>query len=239
MHVRLRTFGGLTLRVGNTTVTGVPTQRRPLALLALLAVAGEEGVSRDKILAYLWPEKNERQARHSLNQLLYAQRRYAGEDGLFLGRKTIRLDQTKIETDVARFQDSLASGDLEGAAGAYRGPFLDGFFLEEAAAFEMWVAEQRDRFARTCMSVLDRLAAAATASGHDAPATEWRRRAAELDPLDARAARLLAESLVQAGDRPGAIRALRLHQDRVRKELEVEPDPLVQRMMESLTGRSA
>jgi DNA-binding SARP family transcriptional activator len=54
--LRVHTFGGLTLTVEDAPVTGVLTQRRRLALLALLAVAGERGVSRDKLVGCLWPE---------------------------------------------------------------------------------------------------------------------------------------------------------------------------------------
>jgi DNA-binding SARP family transcriptional activator len=56
--LQLRTFGGLTLQQDGENITGVATHRRQLALLALLAVAGDEGMSREKLLAYLWPEKD-------------------------------------------------------------------------------------------------------------------------------------------------------------------------------------
>ena len=49
--LRLRTFGGLTLaRDDDPPMTGAATQRRRLAILALLAVARDGGMSRDKIL---------------------------------------------------------------------------------------------------------------------------------------------------------------------------------------------
>src|SRR6188472_3438789 len=70
--LRLNTFGGLTLTRGTEDLTGAATQRRRLALLVLLAVAGPVGMSRDKLLAYLWPESDVERARHVLNQLLYA-----------------------------------------------------------------------------------------------------------------------------------------------------------------------
>jgi hypothetical protein len=43
----------------------------PLALLALVAGHGDQGVSRDKLLAYLWPESDEARARNSLKQVLF------------------------------------------------------------------------------------------------------------------------------------------------------------------------
>ncbi len=79
---RLATFGGLSLAADVEPLR--TTQRRRLALLALLAVAGERGLSRDKLQAYLWPESRADQARHALEQLLYFLRRQLGDDA-FLG----------------------------------------------------------------------------------------------------------------------------------------------------------
>ena len=55
-----------------------------LALLALLGSAGDHGVSRDRVLAYLWPDSDEERARTALRQLVLATRRQ-GVRGL-LGR---------------------------------------------------------------------------------------------------------------------------------------------------------
>ena len=119
--LRLSTFGGLTLARGSEDLTGAVTQRRRLALLALFAAAGSVGMSRDKLLAYLWPESDAERARHVLNQLLYAQRRQVGGDPggeeLFLGRKTLRLNPAMIATDVGAFEEALAVDDPALAAG--------------------------------------------------------------------------------------------------------------------------
>jgi serine/threonine-protein kinase len=80
----LRTLGTTALERDEVAVGGPATQRRRIALLALLAVAADLGVTRDKLVAYLWPERDER-ARHLLNQMLYSLRRELGEDELFLG----------------------------------------------------------------------------------------------------------------------------------------------------------
>lgn len=193
-------------------------------------------MSRDKLLAYLWPERAVEPARHILNQLLYAQRRHAGDEGLFLGRKTLRLNPKLIQSDVEAFGAALAAGAPERAVAEYRGPFLDGFFLAGAGEFEAWTDEQRQRLARRCASALDELARTAAAAGDLESACEWRRRAAELEPLDAPAAVALANALVSRGDRPGALRVLLAHRARVRKELRVEADPAVSRLMASLGG---
>jgi DNA-binding SARP family transcriptional activator len=232
--LRLRTFGGLSLRLNDAPITGVVTQRRQLALLALLAASGDDGMSRDKLLAYLWPERDHASARHLLNQHLYAQRQHLGDDGLFLGRKTLRLNPGLIESDVAAFGAALAAGAPKRAVAEYRGPFLDGFFLAGAPEFERWAGDERQALARRCAAALEALATTAAADGDLESACEWRRRGVELEPFDAPKAIALANALVSRGDRPGAIRALLAHQGRIREELEVEPDPSVVTLMASL-----
>ena len=158
-QLRLLTFGGLNLLVGGHATTGSATRRRRLALLALLAVARDRGLNRDKVQAYLWPESDTERARHGLNQLVYFQRRHLGSGDLFLGKKTLRLNQAVLTTDVWDFEDALDAGAHEAAVRLYTGAFLDGFFLRGAPGFERWVADQRSRLAERCAQAFGLLAA--------------------------------------------------------------------------------
>ena len=236
--LRLRTFGGLTLARGSEDLTGAVTQRRRLALLALLAVAGPAGMSRDKLLAYLWPESDLERARHVLNQLLYAQRRQVGGDAtgeeLFLGRKTLRLNPAAIATDVGAFEAAVAAQDPARAAEAYAGPFLDGFFVKEAPEFERWVDEQRGRFAQRAGEAMTDAARRAEAAGDTGGAVSWWRRAAATDPYDARLALALLQAMARAGDRPGALREAARYEARLRQELGVAPDAAFQRAVAAI-----
>jgi DNA-binding SARP family transcriptional activator len=235
--LQLRTFGGLTLARGSEDLTGAVTQRRRLALLVLLAVAGSTGMSRDKLLAYLWPESDSERARHVLNQLLYAQRRQVGGttgEDLFLGRKTLRLNPAVIATDVGAFEAALSADDPTRAAEAYAGPFLDGFFVKDAPEFERWVDDQRERFARRAGEAMMAAARRADAAGDARGAMSWWRRAGATDPYDARLALGLLEALMRAGDRPGALREATRYEARLRQELGVAPDAAFQRAVAAI-----
>jgi DNA-binding SARP family transcriptional activator len=234
--LRLRTFGGLSLFRGSENLTGAVTQRRRLAILALLAVARDTGVSRDKLLAYLWPESDQERARHVLNQLLYAQRRQVRSDALFTGRKTLRLNREVIGTDVGEFEEALERGALEEGVALYGGPFLDGFFLKDAPEFEEWVAGHRERLARRCLDALQSLGESAVTAGKVQEAVRWWRRAADLDPFDSAVALALVRALEGAGDRPGALRHARQHADTLRTQLGVSPDPAFGRVLSGLEG---
>ena len=62
----LTTFGGLALGASGRELGGAAGQRRPLAVLAILAVAGDGGVSREKLVGILWPDADPERARRRL-----------------------------------------------------------------------------------------------------------------------------------------------------------------------------
>src|SRR6266699_352216 len=225
--LRLRTLGGLAVEGEPPPALGAATQRRPLALLALLAAGRDRGVSRDKLLAYLWPESSAGKARHLLNQALYALRRSLAADDLFLGSNELRLNATALTADMREFEEALDRRDLERAVALYRGPFLDGFFLNDAPEFEHWVDTERERLAARAATALETLAAGETAAGRHRPAVEWWRRLSLLDPLNSRHAYGLMEALVAAGDRAGALRHAQAHEQLLAEELGASPDARV------------
>jgi DNA-binding SARP family transcriptional activator len=234
-QLRLLTFGGVNLRIGDSMMTGAATGRRRLALLVLLAVARDRGLNREKVQSYLWPESDTEQARHGLNQMVYLQRRHLDSENLFLGKKTLRLNRALITADVWDFEDALDAGSHAVAVQLYAGSFLDGFFLREAPGFERWADDQRRRLAERCAQAFGVLAAAA-ATKHEA--VEWWRRAAELNPYHTDTMVRLANAWVAIGDRAAAIRCAQQHADLLRTELGLPPDPNLVRMIEQLRDGS-
>src|SRR2546426_9646591 len=222
--LRLRTLGGLAVEGNPPPGPGAAAQRRPLALLALLAAASERGVSRDKLLACLWPDSSREKARHLLTQTLYALRRDLHAQELFLGSNELRLNPQVVSTDVQEFEAALAQGELERAVALYHGPFLDGFFLSGAPEFERWTDVERARLAQCLGRACEALATAATARRDHPAAVEWCRRLTALDPLNSRYALGLVKALTAAGDRAGALRYARTHEDLLRTELGASPD---------------
>jgi serine/threonine-protein kinase len=226
--LRLNTFGGLVLQQDGQLHTGPASQRRRLALLAVIAATGARGVSRDKILALLWPGSEPEPARHSLYQAVHAIRRSAGSDEIFLGTTTLQLNPALITSDVGEFAEAIDSGGREQAVRLYRGPFLDGFRLENAPEFEQWQDAERARHARDYAAALESLATAAAARGDPPAAVRWWRRLAAAEPVSTTAAVGLIEALVAAGDRPGALQFAGVHCTLVRQHLESEPDPEIE-----------
>ena len=225
--LRLTTFGGLLLERDDAIVTGASAQRRKLALLAYLAVAGERGASRDKLLGIFWPETDTERARHALSQTLSALRHGLKCDDLVLGTSDLRLNAAVIESDVGAFQAAITAGDANRAVTLYEGPFLDGVFLSDAPEFERWVETTRARLAEKALAALSNLAHADTARGDHAAAATWWMRAAVLDGPNARVTLGLMTSLAACGDTAGALRHARVYETLIAEELNAAPDGAV------------
>ncbi len=225
--LELKTFGGLSVEKDGDRSDGVAGRKRTLALLALLAVAGKRGVSRDKLIAYLWPETDTAHGRHLLKQACYALRRDLRARELFLGATELYLNPEIISSDVQTFEDALARGDRARAVSVYAAPFLDGFYLNGQGDFERWVESERGRLKQLAGEALEALATeAALRADHTRAADCWRRRAA-LDPLSSRAAIGLMRALAATGDRAGALLHARVHENLLSQELDVAPDRAV------------
>jgi DNA-binding SARP family transcriptional activator len=236
--LHLKTFGGLSVLVDDTPGRGTAQQRKPLALLALLAAAGRRGISRDKLIAYLWPEADMQHGRGLLKQACYALRRDLDAPALFLGTSELRLNPSVIASDVQGFETALERREDADAAKLYAGCFLDGFYLSGADEFERWVEAERGRLQQRAGEALERLATGAAARGEYISAVAWWRRLAGLDPLNSRVALGLMSALVAAGDRAGALHVARAHEARLRDELDAAPDPAVVELTERLRAQS-
>src|SRR2546426_1915142 len=202
--LHLKTFGGLSVAVDGSPVTGAAVQRKTLALLALLA-ATKHGISGDKLLAYLWPESDAAHGRNLLKQACYALRRDLHAPDLLLGATELRLNPAVISSDVRLFDEALERGDHAAAVALYGGPFLDGFFLSEAEEFERWVESERTRLAKQVFRALEALAREASAAGRSQAGTDHWRQLARIDPFSAGATIGLMRAPDDAGERVEAL----------------------------------
>ncbi len=234
MTLRLRTFGAVYLERDDTPLGGAHSQRRRLALLAYLAAAEGAAITREKLIALLWPESDEASGRHSLSQLLYALRHDLGADAIVMDAETVRLNPAALPSDTHAFNAAMRSGKLEDAVAEYRGAFLDGFHVDDAPELNRWIDEECARHAHACARALDRLAEAAEKSRDWHRAVDWLRRRVTLDPMDGRATLRLMQALVAIGDREGALRTARVHETLIRDELESEPDRAIVQLADEL-----
>lgn len=234
MMLRLRMLGAVGIEGASPDTAGGKLQRRPLALLAVLAAAGERGISRDKLLAFFWPESDDERARNVLRQLLHSVRRDTGLPELIVGTTELRLNTTLVGSDVADFVRHGDAGNLTAAVAVYGGPFLDGFYLSNAPAFESWKEGERARLSQRFTAVAERLAREATVLGEHERAVELWRRLAAAEPFNSRVAAELVRALGAMGDIGGALAHARVHNAMLRDELDAAPPREFEAAVEAL-----
>lgn len=236
---RLQTFGTLRLvHSEDQTVLGDHGhQRRRLALLAVLAASGERGRSRDQLLGLFWPEVPQARARHSLDQLLYALRTSLDEN-LFGGGNPVQLNAALINSDVGDFSDALARRDLERAIALYRGPFLDGFYLNDAPEFEQWMDAERRRIERSYTDALEHLAKSLEDANDPSAVAPLLHKLIDIDPVSSKHAVGLIRALMNAGDHTAALRYAERYEEIVERELGTGVGPAVASLVAEVRARA-
>ncbi len=220
--LQLKLFGVPAIERDGAQLTGRASHRHRLALLALLALAPGRRLTRDKLIAYLWPESNPERGRNLLKVATYVLRSALGEEALLSAGDELRLNPDLVQVDVADFEAALEQSLHDRAIALYQGPLLDGFFLSDAPEFEHWVDRERDRLVDGYRRAMEALAEAATETGDFPKAVEWWKARAAHDLYDSRVASCLMQALETNGNRAGALQHAAIHQRLVLDEFGVE-----------------
>jgi DNA-binding SARP family transcriptional activator len=236
---RLTLHGGASLSTPSGPVIGQAAQRRRLALLALLSRSPNYTLSRDKVIALLWPESTTAEARHLLSVSLHALRKELGEDAIRTLGDDLRLEPTSLTVDAWEFDQALIAGEFAKAIELYVGPFLDGVHIAGADEFAKWADDERSEMAAQYADALERAAQNFSESGEAVRAAELWRRRSQLDPYQGRIALAYMRALAASGDRAGAIQHGRNYTNLLRAEFGTEPEPAIRQLMEDLKADPA
>jgi DNA-binding SARP family transcriptional activator/tetratricopeptide (TPR) repeat protein len=232
--INLRLLGTPSLEVDGAAVLGRSAQRKRIALLAILADAGEPGVSRDRVVGLLWPDSDPGKARRVLSEALYVLKKELGDGVVRQRGENLSLNREIVWTDLWAAREALDAGRAAEAVEVYGGPFLDGFAIEGSAEFEHWADAVRHGGEERHKQALGQLAEEATARGDRLEAVQCRRALAALDPYSSLTAIGLMRALAAAGDRAGALAHARIHAQLLREEFDAEPSPDVEALAEEL-----
>lgn len=221
-------FGAPQVLRNGVSLHGKATQRRRLALLALLATAPSRSLSRDRLIGLIWPERDAAQARKLLSESLYVIRRELGEELLDTSNgDLVTLNGDALDCDLWAFSAAITRGDLEAVAAISDAPFMDGVFLDDAEEFERWLDGERRRIATDRERALEQLAATAERDGRWLDAARAWERLLHDDPLSSRRVLGAAGALASGGEVPAALQLLSAFEARLRRELDVAPEPEV------------
>lgn len=234
MQFRLVTLGELSLI--DETGQRLTVPRKALALLAVLASAGAKGVSRDRIMALLWPDAED-SGRGALKQTIYELRQTLRNPTIVNGTAELSVDTAQLCSDINDLERAYAARQWDLVVERYAGPFLDQFYVRASAEFEHWLDASRTHYDELFRRALERYAVdAAERRDWSAAVSLWRRLAA-VDPLSARVALGLMKTLDAAGNAAGALTHYRVHRQLLHDQLGTLPDATVASEAERIRAR--
>lgn len=224
--------------LGPVALTGRPgaslrraVQQKRLATLAIVAAAPAGEVSRDRLLGLLWPDRDERVGRHLLADSIYVLRRTLGQEAVVASGEIVRLSSEHVWTDVSAFHAALADERWSRALELYRGDFVDGLLVRNAAEFEQWAMAERDRLRTLATRAASALAASLAGAGRNTEATTALERALEIAPGDEAVCRTLMICLLDSGNRARADAVARAFVERLARDVGIAPSAETMRVV--------
>ncbi|MEZ4661088.1 MAG: BTAD domain-containing putative transcriptional regulator [Caldilineaceae bacterium] len=137
--------------------------RKAQALLAYLAMT-DRPIPRNTLTSLLWPEMPEQRAKNNLRTMLSVLKQQLAP---YLNISTMALAFNRhqpyfldVEAFLARVNSAIASrnlAELQTAVALYKGEFLEGFHLRNAAPFEEWLLQQREHLHIRMLAVFETL----------------------------------------------------------------------------------
>ncbi|HET8621989.1 MAG TPA: AAA family ATPase [Gemmatimonadales bacterium] len=203
--IRCRTLGAVAIDVDGRPAPAELLWRKHLALLVYLARSNRRTRTREHLVGLLWPDKDERAARHSLNEALRVLRRVLGGAALDTSAGQVRLAPGDPWLDVDELESRAAARDWAAAAALVAGDFMEGFALADASGFEDWLASQRSHWRSRSIHVLLARSDELERTGHSRDAVAPVEQALALDPNSDRAVRAVMRTRTLSGDRSIAL----------------------------------
>ena len=243
--LRVLALGPLQVFVGkdmiDTTVWG---SARPRELLVYLLMH-PDGRTKEQVGLAFWPEASTAQLRNSFHVTLHRLRKaLRNPDWITLSNDRYRVNPMVIaEFDVGAFENEVAAARkalkrreegapvmLEKALARFRGDFLDG---EPAGD---WHLEHRDRLQRMFVDALMALGDRHAEENRIAKAADAYRRVLARDDLNEDATRALMRCYAKVGERGSALKLYQRFSERLRKELDAEPEEETTELFDEIRG---
>jgi len=243
--LQVQCLGGLFVFQGEAPLTDFISRKAP-ALLCYLAVTGRP-YSRQALAGLLWGESPESKALASLRTVLSNLRQHLAPY-LDITRQTVGLDPESTWTlDANRFVELLNFGlqnendpseeqaaALEAALELYRGDFLEGFYLDDAPAFEEWVWGQRERLRQLALRGLYVLGEVYLNREDYAASIDTATRLLAIEPWQEAVHQQLMRALALSGQRNAALAQYETCRRVLQEELGVAPTPETTALYEQL-----
>jgi predicted ATPase/DNA-binding SARP family transcriptional activator len=251
MRLALELIGPPQLRLEDVPVT--TSRRAVVALLAYLAVSEidhpQQRHTRESLSALLWSDYDQSKALTNLRHTLWEVTQSLGDGWILADHETLSLNPAAdLTLDVKEFQSLWMEASQESEPGPrismlvaairlYRGDFLAGFSLKNAAGFNEWIVLKSEELRGRMTAALHLLVEDYAASGEAEAAIPHAQRLISMAPLNEAAHRQLMQLYALTDQQPAAIQQYQTLEKLLRQELNLDPQPETRELYRKLRKR--
>lgn len=239
--LRICLLGPVAIEIDGTPV--VIASKKARALLGYLVQRGGTDVARSTITGLLWSERGEEQARASLRQTLSELRAAftkSNRQPINASNESVTWTTGSAWIDIKELESAAGSDDdeaLREAALLIRGEFMEGLSVDEAA-FEHWLAGERERFRQLACTIHSRLMDRAERSGDIEEALNHGLKLISFDPLQEEVHRALMRLYAAQGRNDAALAQYERCKRELLSQLGVQPESETETLARSIrSGR--
>lgn len=232
-YPQIKLLGVPTLTRAGQPITGFVSSKA-VATVYYIAANGQTQ-AREVLATLLWTNSTDIYAKKNLRNVL-SNLRVLLSDSIEITRETVSLPAPLLDAvDSQRFLALFKAAEqtasaaqrreyLAAAVALYQGPFLDGFHVADAEAFDEWLQGERERFGLLAIQAFNEVVAASAHEGRFLEGLNYATRLLNLDPLREESYRHLMLLLALDGQTSAALGYYRACQKLLRTELGVAPD---------------
>jgi hypothetical protein len=159
------------------------------------------------------------------------------DEAILSDGELLHLDPASYECDVIEFRRLLTQGAesaLSQAVALRRGPFLQGFTITDAPAFDDWMQTENTRLNQDCLEALDHLTTWAESREAGMVAIGYVHQMIQIDMLAESAHQRLIRLYLHQGEVGLALRQYRQLENQLKHELGIVPSPETKELYENI-----
>lgn len=238
--IHIQSLGKMQVKINDHWVTSNDWKTTVARDLFFLLLAHPEGLNKDQIGLYFWPDAPPNEIKFRIKNTIYRLRHAVGKDTISFQDEYYTYNHTlDYEYDLENFQAEIAQAKkakdptiaithMENAISHYHGPFLP-------ELDDDWVASAREHLQQNYLGILIQLAEYHLTEKNFPRALSYCQQALTADSCFESAHRMLMRIHAAQGNRAGVVRQYEQCKSILMKEIEVPPSPQTQELFLLLT----
>ncbi|MEM6429140.1 MAG: bacterial transcriptional activator domain-containing protein [Deinococcota bacterium] len=188
-------------------------------------------MTREELAFFFRPESDEATARSYVRKLLNSAKRMPWANGLEIESERLRW---QVDCDVNQFHKAIDEGRWHEAIDLYDGEFLKGLNDVGLPSYDAWLDTERESLSSKWHNAVLSYANDLEAAGQHFEAAKAAQQAFSQDNFAEDALRIYIKNLYMGGRREQALKAAESFCELLRSELDLEPDPETQKLVDAI-----